>query len=91
MDHVGVPKLKSVGRSVLLEDDDEGQDFATNAERLLKLVDQDFADVTGVQFCRLPHLQPLASYACTSSVPSVFSARQVVKGRGEVVILLLLF
>jgi hypothetical protein len=48
VDHVGVPKLKSVGRSVLLEDDDEGQDFATNAQRLLKLVDQDFADVTGV-------------------------------------------
>ena len=48
VDHVGVPKLKSVGRSVLLEDDNEGQDFATNAQRLLKLVDQDFADVTGV-------------------------------------------
>ena len=51
MDLVGVPKLKSVGRSVLLEDDDEGQDFATNAERLLKLVDQDFADVIGVLSC----------------------------------------
>ncbi len=50
MDLVGVPKLKSVGRSVLLEDD-EGQDFATNAERLLKLVDQDFADVIGVLSC----------------------------------------
>jgi hypothetical protein len=44
----GVPKLRSVGRSVILEDDDDEQDFATSAQRLLKLVDQDFADVAGV-------------------------------------------
>jgi hypothetical protein len=35
-------------------------------------------------------LLPLAPCACTSSVLSVFPARQVVKARGEVVILLLL-
>ena len=49
--YAGVPKLRSVGRSVLLEEDDDEQDFATNAQRLLKLVDQDFADVAGL-FCR---------------------------------------
>lgn len=33
-------------RIVVLEED-EGEDLASSADRLLKLVDQDFADVTG--------------------------------------------
>jgi hypothetical protein len=39
-------KRVCLSRSVVLEED-ESEDFASSAHRLLKLVDQDFADVTG--------------------------------------------
>ena len=35
------------GRSVAVEEEEEDADLATSAARLLKLVDQDFADVAG--------------------------------------------
>ena len=40
-----VPKLTGIGRSVILEEEDSDADAATSAARLLKLVDQDFAEV----------------------------------------------
>ena len=41
----GVPKLKTLGRNVMLEEDDVEEDSASSTARLLKLVDQDFAEV----------------------------------------------
>jgi len=46
----GLPPSQAVGKNVILEEDGD-EDFATSATRLLKLVDQDFADVAGVCVC----------------------------------------
>jgi len=46
----GLPPSQAVGKNVILEEDGD-EDFATSAARLLKLVDQDFADVAGVCVC----------------------------------------
>lgn len=42
------------GRVVVLEEE-EGEDLASSADRLLKLVDQDFADVAGARHRHHPY------------------------------------
>ena len=44
-----VPRLTGVGKVVLLEDEDDDVNFSASTARLLKMVDQDFADVVATR------------------------------------------